>query len=172
MNKRILWIIVLILFLVIAMFFGIMTGEFIFVSKPNIFDIIFLLVYFIVFPSILITVIGIKTQSGDNSKKTILIDVLSFIYFMLYSYIYLYINSVVMAGFSSDSSVGYMMTVYYRNFIGMIYSIMYSFLINFQQMKKYLARLKIIKYKENIFIICLIVALLLLFYFTKLCNTW
>ena len=65
----------------------------------------------------------------------------------------------------------YMMIVYVRNIIGFIWGLLYSFLVNFRQMGKYLEILKI-EEKENLFIWVVIIEILLIVGFVKLCHIW
>ena len=134
-------------------------------------DLIYL-VFFIVLPYF-VTLFLYKQELKSNSvKKIILIDVLSFVFFMIYAYIHFYIKSVTVAAMSSDSTFRYMSVVYFRNLVGMLCSILYSYMINFKLMEKYLVKLKIIKYKGIIFFIFFLIDIFLVKYFISLCHIW
>lgn len=129
-------------------------------------------VFIILLPYLLIYFINEKEKKLNNMNIIILMDVLFFVFFMVYAYILFYFNSVAVAGMSSDSTMDYMIIVYYRNFIGMVCSILYSFIINFKLMKKYLKYLNILKYNIHIFFVLLFLELFFIYYFVKLCHIW
>ena len=113
----------------------------------------------------------IMQEKCNNKKIVVCMDVFSFVFFTISGFLILYLNSAVVAAISSSSSMDYMMIVYARNIIGFIWGLLYSFLVNFRQMNKYLEILKIDE-KENLFIWVVIIEILLIVGFVKLCHIW
>ena len=141
------------------------------VDNMNLIFSIFGLLLFAVVSLAITKLVYIMQEKSKNKKIVVCMDVLSFVFFTVCGFLILYLNSAVVAGISSSSSMDYMMIVYARNIIGFIWGLLYSFLVNFRQMNKYLEILKI-EEKENLFIWVVILEILLIVGFVKLCHIW
>ena len=132
---------------------------------------IFGLLLFVVVSLVITKSAYIMQEKCNNKKIVVFVDIVSFVFFTVCGFLILYLNSAVVAGMSSSSSMDYMMIVYVRNIIGFIWGLLYSFLVNIRQMGKYLEILKI-EEKENLFIWVIILEILLIVGFVKLCHIW
>ena len=135
----------------------------------NIIYIILFIIFFIILPLSFTKLVQILQGKCSNEKIVTFIDVLCFLLFTVYGFALLYINSIVVAGLSSDSSMKYMIIVYIRHIIALLCGFLYSFLVNFRQMSKYLEKFE---QKENVFLLVFILLVFLVFCFVKLCHTW
>ena len=141
------------------------------VDNMNLILSIFGLLLFAVVSLVITKLVYIMQEKCNNKKIVVFIDVVSFVFFTISGFLILYMNSAVVAAMSSSSSMDYMMIVYARNIIGFIWGLLYSFLVNFRQMSKYLEVLKI-EEKENLFIWIIILEIVLIVGFVKLCHIW
>ena len=141
------------------------------VDNMNLIFSIFGLLLFVVVSLVITKSAYIMQEKCNNKKIVVFVDIVSFVFFTVCGFLILYLNSAVVAGMSSSSSMDYMMIVYVRNIIGFIWGLLYSFLVNFRQMSKYLEILKI-EEKENLFIWVVILEILLIVGFVKLCHIW
>lgn len=136
----------------------------------NIYILLFIL-FIVILPLSITKLVYIMQGKCSNEKIVTLIDILSFLLFTVYGFALLYIISIAVASMSSDSTINYMLIVYIRNFVGLLCGLLYSFLVNFRQMNKYLEKM-LIEQKENLFILLFILCVFLVFVFVKLCHTW
>lgn len=131
--------------------------------------IVLFVLFFIIFP-LSITKLAYTIQGKYSNKKIVaLIDIFLFLLFTVYGFALLYIISIAVAATSSDSTINYMLIVYIRNFVGLLCGFLYSFLVNYRQMSKYLEKFE---QKENVFLLVFILLVFLVFCFVKLCHTW
>jgi len=137
----------------------------------NILYIVLFVLFFVIVPLSITKWVYAMQGKCSNEKIVILIDILLFLLFTVYGFALLYIISIAVAAMSSDSTINYMFIVYIRNFVGFLCGLLYSFLVNFRQMNKYLEKL-LIEQKENLFIWLFILCVFLVFVFVKLCHTW
>ena len=137
----------------------------------NILYIVLFVLFFVILPLSITKLVYAMQGKCSNEKIVILIDILLFLLFTVYGFALLYIISIAVAAMSSDSTINYMLIVYIRNFVGLLCGLLYSFLVNFRQMNKYLEKL-LIEQKENLFIWLFILCVFLVFVFVKLCHTW
>ena len=141
------------------------------VDNMNLILSIFGLLLFAVVSLAITKLAYIMQEKCNNKKIVVFVDIVSFVFFTISGFLILYMNSAVVAAMSSSSSMDYMMIVYARNIIGFIWGLLYSFFVNFRQMDKYLEILKI-EQKENLFIWVIILEILLIVGFVKLCHIW
>ena len=126
-------------------------------------------IYFIILSLSFTKLVQILQGKCFNEKIVTFIDVLCFLVFTVYGFALLYIISIAVAATSSDSTINYMLIVYIRNFVGLLCGFLYSFLVNYRQMSKYLEKFE---QKENVFLLVFILLVFLVFCFVKLCHTW
>lgn len=134
--------------------------------------VIFIILFFILLPIIITKLVSIIQQNCKNNKIIIFIDAFCLIFFTFYGFIPFYLESVIRAGLSSNATLKYMSLVYFRNFIGLICSFIYSLFVNYRQMDKFLKEWKVIEQKENFIVILLLIEFILIFCFYKLCHIW
>ena len=135
-------------------------------------DILLFIFLLIIFPHFLSKLVYSLQEKCKNINIVVFINVFSFIFFAVYGFVLLYINSIVVAAMSSDSTINYMWVVYFRNIIGLLFGIIYSIIINFKQVSRHIDKLKVSISEENIFVFCLMFEVVLIFCFEKLCHIW
>lgn len=127
------------------------------------FSLIYVILFFIL-PYFIVTFVSQKEGKIKNKKYIILIDVIFFVLFLLYSFIEL--------NFWADraipllqQNINYTEWLAYVKFIAFVNSIVYSYLINFKLLKKYLVKINLLKYQKIIFWIFMVLFILLNCYF-------
>lgn len=139
----------------------------------NCFKIVFIFLVFIALAFVIVKIISEFEEKHKDKKWIMLIDIISICLFAV-------LGSLLMNGYSSlrtgISSTGafygtsFRGLVYYRENIGVLCGVLYSFLINYRLMKKYLIKLKIDKYDKVIFSALFVFFLFVFYYFWHLCQ--
>lgn len=133
-----------------------------------------IVVVFLIFVALFSVVIRIIDEFEEKNKKgIILIDIISICIFAVLGSILFNSYSGMRTAISSTGAfygTPFRGLVYYRENIGILCGILYSFLINHRLLKKYLVKLKIDKYGKVIFSAIFIIFLFVSYYFYFLCQ--
>lgn len=131
-------------------------------------EVIRVILFYLIIPFFVTKYVDKQEKKMKNEYQIMWTDLACFVFFMLYLYWYFYFESSVKIGSSSDTSFRYVFRYYCRNFIGLVCGILYSFMVNFRQMRKYLVELKLFKYRVLLFILLFVGELFMISCFYKL----
>ena len=139
----------------------------------NCFKIVFIFLVFIAFALVIVKIISEFEEKHKDKKWVIFIDIICVVLFALIGSFGFNFYSGMRTGISSTGAfygTPFRGLVYYRENIGVLCGILYSFLINHRLLKKYLVKLKIDKYDKVIFSALFIFFLFVFYYFWHLCQ--
>ena len=130
------------------------------------------LLFFICIPLYFVmNIYNIECNIKDN-KTLKKVDLIVFSVIAFLCFCFLIFKSSAFAGLSSYNGFNYIVLFVYRAFVGLVCSCLYSFLICFSLMQKYLKKLKLFKYRWLLFFIILVIELFVVYHFIDLCHTW
>lgn len=139
----------------------------------NCFKIVFIFLVFIALALVIVKIISEFEEKHKDEKWIILVDIICIALFALIGSFAFNFYSSMRTGISSTGAfygTPFRGLVYYRENIGVLCGVLYSFLINHRLMKKYLIKLKIDKYGKVIFSALFIFFLFVFYYFWHLCQ--